>query len=129
MEPEQEAAQPEEVEAPAPTVFERRPIVQPAPYAEPVAQPAEQAASSEPEHHNMSPVTEEKIPVVVVYKDGHQLEIQNGNYAIVGDMLYDLSGPIAKKIKLADVNLEQTIEMNEQRGVEFNVPASYKPQA
>ena len=127
VEPEQEA-QPEEPEPPAPTVFERRPVVQPAPYVE-TRQPAEGAAQSEPQHHNMSPVSEEKIPVVIVYKDGRQLEIANGNYAIVGDMLYDLSGPIARKIKLADLNLSQTIERNEQRGVEFSLPATYKPPA
>ncbi|MGZ4816761.1 MAG: hypothetical protein ACXVZV_15200 [Terriglobales bacterium] len=58
-----------------------------------------------------------------------QQEIGNGNYAIVGDMLYDLSGPIARKIKLSDVDLAQTVQLNEQRGVEFNIPASYKPPA
>ena len=127
VEPEEEEAQPEQAEPPAPTVFEHRSVVQPAPYTEP-SYPVQQQAT-EPEHHNMSPVSEEKIPVVVVYKDGRQLEIQNGNYAIVGDMLYDLSGPIAKKIKLADLNLTQTIQQNEQRGVEFTLPSSYKPPA
>jgi hypothetical protein len=116
-----------EPDAPAPTVFERRPVVQPAPYAA----PAHSTASADPngKHVNLSPVSDEKIPVVVVFKDGHQQEISNGNYAIVGDMLYDLSGPVAHKIKLADVDLAQTVQQNEQRGVEFSVPSSYKPQA
>lgn len=122
----QDVQQPEEPEPPAPTVYERRPVVQPAPYT--TQPPAEQAVDSNPKHVNLSPVSEEKIPVVVVFKDGHQQEIANGNYAIVGDMLYDLSGPIAKKIKLSDVDLDQTVQANEQRGVEFSVPAGYKPQ-
>jgi hypothetical protein len=119
----------EEPEPPAPTVFERRPLVQQAPYVPSRRLATEEPADAEPTHHNMSPVSEEKIPVVIVYKDGHELEIGNGNYAIVGDLLYDLSGPIAKKIKLADLDLPQTIQLNEQRGVDFSVPASYKPPA
>lgn len=125
-EPQQQSA--EEPEPPAPTVFERRPVTQHVPYIE-SRQPADEAVTSLPKHLNLSPVSEEKIPVVIVYKDGHQLEIGNGNYAIVGDMLYDLSGPIAKKIKLADLDLQQTIKLNEQRGVDFSLPAAYKPQA
>ena len=126
VEPEQPVM--EEPEPPAPTVFERRPVVQPAPYVETSRRAAEESEDAEPKHHNMSPVSEEKIPVIIVYKDGHELEIGNGNYAIVGDLLYDLSGPIAKKIKLADLDLPHTIELNEQRGVDFSVPAAYKPQ-
>jgi hypothetical protein len=125
-----EIAGPEEPDAPAPTIFERRPVAQPAPYA-PVERVPEATSSAETQdrHVNLSPVSEEKIPVVVVFKDGHQQEIANGNYAIVGDTLYDLSGAIAHKIKLADLDLTQTVQLNEQRGVEFSLPASYKPQA
>jgi len=124
--PDEQAAYVQEPDPPAPTVFERRPVVQPAPY---VGAAVDQGTSSEPKHMNLSPVSEEKIPVVIVFKDGHQQEIGNGNYAIVGDMLYDLSGPIAHKIKLADLDLNQTMQLNEQRGVEFSLPAGYKPQA
>jgi hypothetical protein len=127
MTDEQSAYDVQEPEPPAPTVFERRPVVQPAPYSGP---PMDQSvATAEPRHANLSPVSEEKIPVVIVFKDGHKQEIGNGNYAIVGDMLYDLSGPIAHKIKLADLDLNQTMQLNEQRGVEFSLPAGYKPQA
>jgi hypothetical protein len=127
---EAEGAGPEEPDAPAPTVFERRPVAQPAPYA-PLERAPEAVVSDEPEgkHVNLSPVSEEKIPVVVVFKDGHQQEIANGNYAIVGDTLYDLSGAVAHKIKLADLDLSQTVQLNEQRGVEFSLPAALKPQA
>jgi hypothetical protein len=67
--------------------------------------------------------------VVIVFKDGHKQEIANGNYAIVGDMLYDLSGSIAHKIKLSELDLKKTVLQNEQRGVEFSLPSSYKPEA
>ena len=114
-------------DAPAPTVFERRPVVQPAPYTSDANAPSPQ--DSQNKHVNLTGASEEKVPVVVVFKDGHQQEIANGNYAIVGDTLYDLSGPISHKIKLADLDIPQTIALNEQRGVEFSLPANYKPQA
>jgi len=123
----EDAVQTDEEDPPAPTVFERRPVVQPAPYTTDLNAPADQSADGR--HVNLTGASEEKIPVVVVFKDGHQQEIANGNYAIVGDTLYDLSGPIAHKIKLADLDIAQTVELNEQRGVEFNVPSAYKPQA
>jgi len=125
--PDDDAQVETEQDPPAPTVFERRPVVQLAPYTSTDQGAAEQHPQGQ--HVNLSPVSEEKIPVVVVFKDGHQQEIANGNYAIVGDMLYDLSGPIAHKIKLADLDLAQTVQLNEQRGVEFSLPAAYKPQA
>ena len=127
----------EDPDPPAATVFEHRPVVQLAPstadrygdhYLDSREQPVDQQASA-PRHLNLSPVSEEKIPVVIVFKDGHQQEIGNGNYAIVGDQLYDLSGTLAKKYKLADLDLQQTVQLNEQRGVEFSLPAAYKPQA
>jgi len=129
VEPDQpDVAADEQIDAPAPTVFERRPVVQPAPYTAVAPRPTP-AADPNGKHVNLSPVSDEKIPVVIVFKDGHQQEIANGNYAIVGNLLYDLSGPVAHKIKLDDVDLAQTIQQNEDRGVEFSVPAAYKPQA
>jgi hypothetical protein len=136
----------DEEQAPAPTIFENRREYRPAPnptltgdaaadsrYGEHYLdsreqrparpEPAEQATS----HHEMSPTSREIIPVLLVFKDGHQQEI--GNYAIVGDTLYDLGTFVAHKIKLADLDLQQTVEKNEQRGVEFNLPASLKPKA
>jgi hypothetical protein len=128
------------MDPPAPTVYERRPLVRPAPnptatdasddprYGQHYLDQREQGqnvAALTPGHHNMSPVSEEQIPVLIVYKDGHEQEIQN--YAIVGDTLYDLGNLVAHKIKLADLDLKQTIQKNEQRGVDFNVPTTYKP--
>lgn len=125
----------QEPEQPALTVFENRSQVRLAPNPTPVQTPYEsQPEQPRPEspsqtfaggHHQMSPVSEEQIPMVIVFKDGHEQEISN--YAIVGDTLYDLGNFVAHKIKLVDLDLKQTIQKNEQRGVEFNVPASLKP--
>jgi hypothetical protein len=138
VEPDQ-AMDPNQVESevPAPTIFENRPTSRPRPEADDDSRyrehyldsrersvpPAAEREVEDP-HHNMSGAVEEVDPVVIVFKDGHQQEI--GNYAIVGDTLFDLSGKGSHKIKLADLDLKQTVEKNEQRGVEFNLPAGYK---
>jgi hypothetical protein len=61
---------------------------------------------------------------VLVFKDGHQQEISN--YAIVGATLYDLSDGRSKKLQLEDLDLTATIKENDQRGVEFQLPATTK---
>ncbi|MGH9515714.1 MAG: hypothetical protein ACRD3P_08565 [Terriglobales bacterium] len=58
---------------------------------------------------------------LLIFKDGHQQEISN--YAIVGSTLYDLSDGRSKKVQLADLDLQATVKQNDQRGVEFQLPA------
>jgi hypothetical protein len=77
---------------------------QPAPQAEP-AQPA----ASQPQ-------------TVLVFKDGRQAAV--GNYAIVGGTLYDLSEGRTKKVALAELDLAATVKQNDERGVEFRLPAT-----
>jgi hypothetical protein len=59
---------------------------------------------------------------VLVFKDGHQLEV--ANYAIVGSTLYDLTGGHRQKISLADLDLTATAKQNDDRGVDFQIPAA-----
>jgi len=59
---------------------------------------------------------------VLVFKDGHQMEV--GNYAIVGQALYDLSPGRPRKIALADLDLSATQKQNDDRGVSFQLPTS-----
>ena len=61
---------------------------------------------------------------VLVFKDGHQVEILN--YAIVGATLFDLTDGRAKKVALAELDLSATVKQNDDRGVEFQVPPSAK---
>ena len=58
---------------------------------------------------------------VLVFKDGHQLEILN--YAIVGATLFDLSDGLTRKVALAELDLPATVKQNDNRGVEFQLPA------
>lgn len=61
-------------------------------------------------------------PTTLVFKDGHQSQILN--YAIVGDNLYELSGGRSIKIALAELDVPATQKENDQRGVDFRVPAA-----
>jgi hypothetical protein len=63
--------------------------------------------------------------IVLIYKDGHQREVQN--YAIMGNTLYDIGSFVAQKIPLAELNLKATLKANDERGVEFSLPASVTP--
>jgi hypothetical protein len=57
---------------------------------------------------------------VLIFKDGHRAEIRN--YAIVGDTLYDFTG-VRHRIALADLDLSATTKENDERGIDFHVPA------
>jgi hypothetical protein len=57
---------------------------------------------------------------VLVFRDQHQQEVRN--YAIAGETLWVLNEQTAKKISLADLDLAATVRMNDERGVDFQVP-------
>jgi hypothetical protein len=59
---------------------------------------------------------------VLVFKDGHRSDVEN--YAIVGDTLFNFEAGRTRKILLADLDLPATHKANEDRGVDFQVPAS-----
>jgi hypothetical protein len=58
--------------------------------------------------------------LVLVLKDGTRMEL--GNYAIMGQTIYDL-GHRGKKVSLAQVDLAATAKANDERGLEFKLPA------
>ena len=61
-------------------------------------------------------------PTLLVFKDGHQLEV--GNYAIVGATLFDMTPGHPRKVAIADLDIDATRKQNEDRGVIFQLPAS-----
>jgi len=67
-----------------------------------------------------SSASEPQEPTLLVFKDGRKLEV--GNYAIVGATLFDLTPGHARKIALADLDLEATRKQNDDRGVVFQLP-------
>jgi hypothetical protein len=102
-----------------PTIFDRRgPGHAARPPAEDSAdrQPAEIAAST-PEPSPAPP----QEPTLLVFRDGHQLEVEN--YAIVGSTLYDLTEGHRRRIGLSELDLVATAKQNDDRGIDFRVPA------
>jgi hypothetical protein len=79
------------------------------------SRPKEQSSERSPEPIAAQPST------LLIFKDGHQQEISN--YAIVGSTLYDLSDGRSKKVQLAELDLSATVKENDERGVEFQLPA------
>ena len=57
---------------------------------------------------------------VLIFRDGHKLEIQN--YAITGATLYNLSDSAPHKIALDDLDLDATTKANSDRGIPFRLP-------
>ncbi len=77
------------------------------------------AAPAEPEQ----PVAAQPS-TVLVFKDGHHSDVLN--YAIVGDTLFDFDAGRTHKILLADLDLSATRKANDDRGVDFQIPAGSK---
>jgi hypothetical protein len=92
-----------------------------APMADASAKPAP-GESDEPVPAGAEDPVPAQPSTVLVFKDGHQSEVLN--YAIVGDTLFDLGAGRARKIRLADLDLPATGKANDERGVDFQIPAS-----
>jgi hypothetical protein len=75
-----------------------------------------QAPVPAPSAGNVQPA----VPVVLVFRDGRRMEIQN--YAIVGETLWVLDERTSTKISLSDLDLDATQAENRSRGVRFLMP-------
>jgi hypothetical protein len=84
--------------------------------AEAKTQPAAPEPAEEPQH-----AAADQPGTILVFHDGHSVEVKN--YAIVGDVLYDFSTDRRHKISLADLDLAATQKQNEDRGIDFRLPA------
>jgi hypothetical protein len=78
------------------------------------------AAGDEPQGAATVPAT------VLVFRDQRKLEI--GNYAIVGQTLWNFAPQRAEKIPLSDLDLPATTKANDDRGLTFRVPANSEAQ-
>ena len=69
--------------------------------------------------HSDEPVAAQRS-TVLIFKDGHRSEVEN--YAVVGNTLFDFATDRTHKIPLADLDLIATQKVNEDRGVDFQIP-------
>jgi hypothetical protein len=68
--------------------------------------------------HDARPVD----PTVLVFRDGHQQEVTN--YAIMGQTVF-VFDTRTQKIGLGDLDVSATVALNDDRGVEFHLPAPH----
>jgi hypothetical protein len=106
-----------------PTIFDRRGSGA-ASYIPPVKDVPRPHAVQSADPSSVDPEPSQ-APTLLIFKDGRKLEV--GNYAIIGATLFDLTPGHARKIALADLDLETTLKENDDRGVTFQVPSP--PQA
>ncbi len=104
-----------------PTIFDRRGSGADS-YIPPVSYTPRSAQNADADPPAPQPPQE---PTLLVFKDGHKVEV--GNYAIVGATLFDLAPGHARKVALADLDLEATRKQNDDRGITFQLPLN--PQA
>jgi len=103
-----------------PTIFDRRGSG-PDSYIPPVSAPVASARDGDNDNNEVASLNSDPpIPTMLVFKDGHLLEIDN--YAIVSQTLYDLTPGHPRKIALADLDLPATEKQNDDRGVTFQLP-------
>jgi hypothetical protein len=68
----------------------------------------------------------EDLPVVLVFLDKRIQEVKS--YAVANEMLVVLDGNRTKKFPLADIDLAATMKLNDERGVDFQVPNPVRTQ-
>jgi hypothetical protein len=66
------------------------------------------------------PKPESEPETALVFRDKHVEEVRN--YAISGGTLWVLNAQAAKKIPLSQLDLDATVKMNDDRGIDFQVP-------
>jgi hypothetical protein len=75
----------------------------------------------DPQPHEAARAEAPEPATVLVFRDQRKQEVQN--YAIVGQTLWSFSGQRTQKIPIADLDLAATAKANDERGVNFKVPA------
>ncbi|MFZ0799045.1 MAG: hypothetical protein WCA13_20810 [Terriglobales bacterium] len=66
------------------------------------------------------PEPDSEPETALVFRDQHVEEVRN--YAISGGALWVLNAQASKKIPLAQLDIPATVKMNDDRGVDFQVP-------
>ncbi len=106
-----------------PSAEERRQTRRPARTRKPARRaPQPSAEDAAPPKRDPEPETP---ATVLVFRDGRRSEVRN--YAIVGELFYELSDRLPRKILLSSLDLDATVIANEERGIEFRLPTASSP--
>jgi len=65
---------------------------------------------------------EPPVSTTLVFRDGRRSQVEN--YAVVGNTLWVFNDQRRTKIPIAELDLKSTQQVNEDRGVDFAIPAS-----
>ena len=91
----------------------------PAPSAR-VPRPADSGSQAQADRNTEKLPATPDLATVLVFRDQRIQEIKN--YAIVGKTLVVIADQRQRKIPLADLDLDATTKLNEERGVDFQIP-------
>jgi hypothetical protein len=80
----------------------------------------QQHQEQQPQPTRATPPAAPAPPTTIVYRNGRREDVRS--YAIVGQTLWILSEARARKIPLAEIDLDATQQVNEGNGVAFYIP-------
>ena len=83
-------------------------------------------ARSDPPPQHAEERTESTPTTLLIFRDERKQEIQN--YAVVGQTLWIVEPRGTKKIPLSELDIPATAKANDERGVDFRVPAAAEGQ-
>jgi hypothetical protein len=90
------------------------------------AQEASKRAPRQPVQATPSPAPAPPKPTVLVFRDGHQIQVDN--YIMTANRLFALGPERKQTIELSELDLNATVKANQDRGVRFAVPKSSQAQ-
>jgi hypothetical protein len=79
-------------------------------------------AHSDPPPQHAEERAEPTPATVLIFRDERKQEVQN--YAVVGQTLWIFAPQRTEKIPLSQLDIPATAKANDERGVDFRVPAS-----
>jgi len=96
------------------------------PALKPASGPASPVPAANPHRTQAAEPSSKLPPAVLVFRDGHEEEIRK--YTIVGTTLYTSSdywnsGSWTRKIQIADLDVPETLKLNQERGAKFTLPS------
>lgn len=96
------------------------------PAPEPASKSASPVPAANPHRTEAAEPSSQLPPAVLVFRDGHEEEIRK--YTIVGTTIYTTSdywnsGSWTRKIQIADLDVPETLKLNQERGAKFMLPS------